>query len=197
VTRAVLRDAAFVQYLSATFVLHTSAMVVGPFFAVYLVRELQAQPGQVGLLATVEAGGAVLGQFVLGFFIARSATAKVFRRLLLSMPVVPLLWLLPRIWWHAALPNVVGGAAWAVHNVLAFNLLMEHAPTDNLPRYAAAQQTVVLTASFVGPALGTWVVANYDIRAAIVASAVGRLLAALVLVMPFPSGSREEPSTAG
>ncbi len=196
-TRALLRDTAFVQYLSATFVLHTSAMVVGPFFAVYLVRELQAQPGQVGLLATIEAGGAVLGQFILGFIIARSASAKVFRRLLFSMPLVPLLWLLPRVWWQAALPNAVGGAAWAVHNVVAFNLLMEHAPADNLPRYAAAQQTVVLTASFVGPALGTWVVANYDIRTAIVVSAVGRLLAALVLVVPFPSGARGEPASAG
>lgn len=97
-TRAVLRDGAFAQFLGATFALHTAAMVVGPFFAAYLVRDLQALPGQVGLLATVEAGAAVVGQFVLGFYIARTASSRLFRWLLFAMPVVPLLWLLPRVW---------------------------------------------------------------------------------------------------
>lgn len=196
-TRALLRDRAFVRYLSATFVLHTAMMVVGPFFVVYLVSELRAQPGQVGLLAAVEAGGAVLGQFVLGLFIAKQATARLFRWLLFAMPLVPLLWLWPRVWWHATVPNLASGASLGVHNVLSFNLLMEYAPTDNLSRYAAAQQTVVLTASFLGPALGTWVVATWDIRTAIIVSAVGRLIAALVLVIPVPAAAREEVSTAG
>lgn len=95
------------------------------------------------------------------------------------------------------MPNVVGGAAWAAHNVLSFNLLMEHALPDNIPRYAAAQQTIILTASFVGPTLGTWVVATWDIRTAIIVSAVGRLLAALVLVAPLRPGGREVSTARG
>ncbi|TAK78909.1 MAG: MFS transporter [Dehalococcoidia bacterium] len=194
-TRAVLRDAAFVRYLTATLLLHTSAMVVGPFLAVYLVRDLHAQPGQVGLIASIEAGGAILGQFALGLFVARKASASLFRTLLCTMPFVPLLWLLPRTWWHAALPSVSGGAAWAAHNVLSFNLLMEYAPPANLPRYAAIQQMVILAASFFGPAIGTWVVGVSDIRTAMLVSAIGRWIAALVLIVPLGAPRPAPPSS--
>lgn len=196
-TRAILRDASFVRYLAATLLLHTSAMVVGPFLAVYLVRDLGAQPGQVGLIATIEAGGAILGQFVLGLFVAKKASAPLFRSLLAAMPIVPLLWLFPRTWWHAALPAVSGGAAWAAHNVLSFNLLMEYAPATNLPRYAALQQTVILAASFFGPAIGTWVVGMSDIRTAMLVSAAGRLLAAAVLFVPAGSPRPASAPTPG
>lgn len=196
-TGALLRDRTFVRFMTATLLLHTSAMLVGPFLVAYVVRQLQAQPGQVGILAAVEAGAGILGQFALGLVVTRAASARLFRWLLFGMPVAPLLWLLPRTWWHAALPNAAGGAAWAAHNVLAFNLLMEQAPPGNLPRYASAQQTVTLAASFVGPALGTLIVGAWDIRTAMVVSAAGRLLAALVLAVPVRTAEPESPSTPG
>ncbi len=196
-TGALLKDDAFVRFMASTFVLHTATMVVGPFLTAYLVRELHTQPGQVELLSTVEAGAAVVGQFILGYFIVRSSAARLFRWLSFAFPLIPLLWLLPQTWWHAIVPNIAGGAGWAAYNALSFNLLMEHAPADNIPRYAAAQQTIILAASFLGPALGTWIVATWDIRTAMVVSAAGRLFATLLLATPARAQATTAPSTAG
>ena len=103
---------------------------------------------------------------------------------MLCMPIVPLAWLIPREPWQAALPSLLGGSGWAIYNVAAFNLLMEYAPPGNIPRYAATQQMTLLAASFIGPVIGTAIVAGWGIRTAIVVSAFGRFAAAGVMVLP-------------
>jgi MFS family permease len=183
-TGAMLRDRLFVRYLASTFVLHTTTMIVGPFFAAYLVRNLSATTAEVGMLATVDQVAAVAAQLGLGLIVARYSTERMMRWLMLAMPFIPLLWLPATEPWHAILPHIVGGSTWAMYNVIAFNLMMDYAPSHNIPRYAATHQMTLLAASFVGPVIGTVIVATWGIRVAMIVSGLGRLLGGAILVLP-------------
>lgn len=182
--REMLADGAFVRYLTATFMLHTTTMIVGPFFAAYLVRDLGATTAEVGLLGTVDLAAAVTAQLGLGFIVARYPTERLVRIVMFTSPLIPFVWLFAQNPWHAVFPHIIGGASWAVYNVVSFNLLMEYAPPRNIPRYAATHQMTVLVASFLGPTIGTAIVAVWGIRAAMVISSLGRLIAAGMMFLP-------------
>ncbi|MEX2373387.1 MAG: MFS transporter [Dehalococcoidia bacterium] len=198
-TRGMLGDRAFVRYLASLLMLNATTMIVGPFFLAYLVRDLGGSVSDVGLLATLEQVLAVGGQFALGMWVTRFSSERLFKFAMFFPALIPLLWLFASEPWHAAFPFAAGGLVWAVYNVGTFNLLMEYAPNDNIPRYAAVQQIVVLFASFVGPVVGTVVVATWGIRTAMWISVFGRLLAALVMFIPLrwiPAVRLPVPATA-
>ncbi|MQC18122.1 MAG: MFS transporter [Chloroflexi bacterium] len=184
-TRGMLRDRRFIRYLLALLLLNATTMIVGPFFMAYFVRDLGGSVSDVGLLATLEQAVAVGAQFLLGLWVTKFTTERLFKVMMFFPALVPLLWLFAGEPWHAAFPFAAGGLIWAVYNVATFNLLMEYAPNENIARYAAVQQIVVLFASLAGPVLGTVIVAIWGIRVAMIVSTVGRLVAALVMFIPL------------
>ncbi|MPZ97910.1 MAG: MFS transporter [Dehalococcoidia bacterium] len=170
-------------------------MIAGPFFAAYLVRDLGASATEVGILGTVDAVSAVVGQFIAGWVAVRYGSARLLRWSMVLLPALPLLWAISTSPEQAALPNALGGAAWAAFNLAAFNLLLDFAPQENIPRYAATHQTMVLAASFFGPVIGTAIVAGYGLRAAMLVSAAGRVVA--LGVMAWPAQPRSAPRDEG
>jgi predicted MFS family arabinose efflux permease len=184
-TRGMLRDRRFIRYLLALLVLNTTTMVVGPFFLAYFVRDIGGSVSDVGLLATLEQILAVGAQFLLGLWVTRVTSERLFKVVLFFPALIPLVWLWVGEPWHAALPFAIGGLVWAVYNVATFNLLMEYAPNENIPRYAAVQQIVVLFAHLAGPIIGTAIVTVWGIRMAMIVSTVGRLAAAFIMFIPL------------
>jgi MFS family permease len=198
-TRGMLGDRYFIRYLGALLLLNITTMIVGPFFLAYFIRDLGGSVSDVGLLATLEQVLAVGGQFVLGMWVTRFSSERLFKVTMFFPAVIPALWFVVGEPWQAAFPFAAGGLVWAVYNVAIFNLLMEYAPNASIPRYAAVQQTVILAASFIGPVIGTAVVAGWGIRTAMVISIVGRLAAAFVMFIPIrwiPAFRVPEPSEA-
>lgn len=190
--REMLRDNAFRRVLAATFVLYGFTMLAGPFFSVYLVRTLGATPEQVGGLVAIDGTSAVVGQALAGVLAVRFGSRRLLVGSMLVIPLLPLMWSVMESPGHAAIPNALGGGAWAFFNLAIFNLLLELAPPNNVPRYAAAQQLAVQAASFVGPLTGTAVVAAWGVRAAFLISGAGRMLALAILV--WPGGDRGAPA---
>lgn len=183
-TRAMLRDRGFMRFLTGTLVLHSSTMIAGPFFAAYFVRNLGATATLVGALATVEAVSSVLGQYAAGRLAVRRGSVWLLKLSMFLMPVLPLLWAASTRPWQPLVPGLLGGAAWAAFNLASFNLLLEYAPEENLPRYAATHQSAVLASSLIGPVIGTAIVAAYGLRAAMLVSAAGRVVALGVMAWP-------------
>ncbi|MDA0815255.1 MAG: MFS transporter [Chloroflexi bacterium] len=184
-TRGMLRDRRFIRYLLALLLLHSTTMVVGPFLLAYFVRDLGGSVSDVGLLATLEQVVAVAAQFLLGLWVTKFTTERLFKVMMFFPALVPLFWYLAGEPWHAAFPFAVGGLVWAVYNVSAFNLLLEYASNENIASYAAVQQIVVLFAQLAGPIVGTAIVAVWGIRTAMLVSTAGRLVAALVMFIPL------------
>jgi predicted MFS family arabinose efflux permease len=154
---------------------------------VYLVRTLGASPEEVGGLAAVDGTSAVVGQALAGVLAVRFGSRRILVGSLAVIPALPLIWWLIDSPLQAAIPNSVGGGAWAFYNLAIFNVVLELAPRGNVPRYAAAQQAAVQLASFVGPLVGTAVVATWGVRTAFLVSGFGRMLALTILV--WPSGN--------
>jgi len=184
--RSMLVDGPFSRYLLATGLLHTSSMVAAPFLIVYLSRDLGASPALVGTLTTLEAVAAVGGQAVVGWFVTRFGSRRVFIASMSLMPAIPLLWLGITSPWQAAAPYLLTGVAWSMCNLAAFDLLLQAAPRAELGRYAAAQQAMVLLAGFLGPVLGTAIMSVWGAPALFLVSAIGRGLATAAFVVPLP-----------
>lgn len=195
-TRALLGDRGFMQYLGGTLLLHTTTMIAGPFFVAYLVRDLGANAAQVGILATVDAVSAVIGQYFAGGLAVRFGSPRLLHGSMLLLPLLPLLWFFSTDPWHTTVPHLIGGAAWAMFNLAAFNLVLEFAPEENLPRYAATHQAMVLAATLIGPVIGTLIVAAYGIKAAMLISAAGRVVALGVTAWPRRGGGPARPTLA-
>lgn len=182
----VLRDVKYRRFLLAQMMLHGFATLAGPFVVVHMVRNLGASTGEVGLVATGDAVAAVLGQLLMGFLVARYSSRGLFLAAIIGIALSPVAWLSINSPWQAALPVFLGGMSWAVCHLAVFNLLLEHAPSEDIPEYVAAQQIAMLSAGFVGPLLGSALVAAWGIPAVFALSAVGRLLAIPLFVAPVP-----------
>src|SRR5690606_24612307 len=148
-TRGMLRDRLFIRYLIALLLLNTTTMIVGPFLLAYFVRDLGGSVSDVGLLATLEQLMAVGGQILLGLWVTKFSSYRLFKWVMFFPAIIPALWFVAGEPWHVSFAFAAGGIVWAVYNVAIFNLLMEYAPNENIPRYASVQQIVILFAQFL------------------------------------------------
>ena len=186
----VLRDARYRRFLLAQMCLHGFATLSGPFVVVYMVRNLGASPGEVGLMATGDAIAAVAGQVLMGVLVSRAPSRRLFIGAIAGIAAAPVMWLMIASPWQAVLPVFLGGMSWAVCHLVVFNLLLEHAPSEDIPEYVAAQQLAMVSAGFAGPLIGTILVAQVGIPVVFAISAVGRLLAVPLFAAPVPTWVR-------
>jgi len=184
---SVWRDGALRRFLVALGCLHAMAAVAGPFFVIHAVRALHASPMQVGMLVTVDAAAGVAGQALAVWLVARVPSRRLFAASGVGIALVPVLWLTIDAPWQAMLPTAVSGAAWAICHVAVFNLLLEYAPSDRVSAYAAVQQATVMVATFVGPLAGSVLVSYLPLTALFGISALGRLMAVPLFLVPLPA----------
>lgn len=188
--RKALKDGRFRRFLLAMVVLHGFSTISGPFVIVHMVRTLGASTAEVGLIATGESIAAVVGQVAMSMLILRLTSRHLFIVAIIGISTAPVAWVLITEPWQAVLPVMLGGTAWAICHLAVFNLLMEYAPREDLPEYVAAQQLAMLSVGFVGPLIGTALVASWGIVPLFLFAAAGRLLAIPIFIAPMPQGMR-------
>ena len=184
---SVWRDGALRRFLIALGCLHAMAAVAGPFFVIHAVRALHASPMQVGMLVMADAAAGVVGQVLAVWLVARVPSRRLFAASGVAIALVPVLWLCIDAPWEAMLPTAVSGAAWAICHVAVFNLLLEHAPSDRVSEYAVVQQAVVMVATFLGPLAGSVLVLHLPLTTLFGISALGRLAAVPLFLLPMPA----------
>ncbi len=184
---SVWRDGVLWRFLVALGCLHAMAALAGPFFVVHAVRALHASPMQIGMLVTADAAAGVVGQALAVWLVARVPSRQLFAASGVAIALVPVLWIAIDAPWEALLPTAVSGAAWAICHVAVFNLLLEYAPADRVSEYASVQQAAVMVATFVGPLAGSVLVAQLPLTALFGISALGRLVAVPLFLLPVPA----------
>jgi MFS family permease len=189
--RAILRShPRFAGFTAVAFLWNLSLMVAGPFFSVYLVRDLGASPTQIGLLAAMNSAANILGQRVWGRLNDRHGAAWVMRVTGFMIPVAPLLWsIVPNPWYLLAV-EAFSGFVWAGYGLSSFNLLLGLTPAAQRPRYTAIYQVSVFTSAFIGPLLGSAFAVALGIRPLFWISAGGRLIASFLFLFTV-RGDRE------
>ena len=163
----------------------------GPFFNLYLVEVLGASAGMVGVLSVISSLAALPGHRVLGPLVDRWGPRRVQVITGLMIPAMPLAWLLARSPWHVVPINLVSGFLWAGYGVSTFSLQLALMPKDHRPRYAALYQVVVLGALAAGAAVGGIIAERWGYMAIFIATAAGRLIAALLRLIRPPGLSAQ------
>jgi MFS family permease len=198
-------SSALMRFTFTTSLFQTFVMIAGPFFAIYLVREMGASPFWVGITAAASPLSALVSQP----FVGRLADTWGPKRLLIAgnllIILLPFLWLGASEPWHVAMINLIGGGAWAASLMATFNMLLAISPEGQVPRYTAVQQGGLLMASFVGPLIGGAIVPLAGFGAVFLVSGLGRILAtALQFAWLKEAGTREvdellpvDPSDSG
>jgi MFS family permease len=168
----------------------------GPFFNPYLVEMLGASAGTVGVLSVVSSLAALPGHRFLGPLVDRWGPRRVQIVTGLAIPAVPLAWMLARSPWHVVPLNLVSGFLWAGYGVATFSLQLSLMPKEHRPRYTALYQVVVLVALAAGAAVGGAIVERWGYTGIFIATAAGRLIAALLRLIPPRRVSSEATESA-
>lgn len=143
----------FSLFMSA---MNFSANIAGPFFTVYMLRDL----GFSYLEFTVSTSSVVLMQFLTLSQWGR-LTDRFGNRVVLAItgaiiPVLPLLWLFTTSFWVILAIQLLGGLAWAGFHLSAGNFVYDTVPPYKRSVYGAMHNVLNAMTSFMGGALGAY-----------------------------------------
>ncbi len=177
----ILGDRNFVWYLVGTASWNVGLQASGPFFNVYLQKHLHASSTMIGALTALMSVTGLFGLLYFGRLMDQRGTKWLMIVCGLFIPLLPAMWLFVTAPWQVTFINAPGGIIWAGYQLATLNMVMIMAPADRRARYAAAFQTVVFAAAFVGPLLGGQIIAVLGFKAVFVFSCAGRLIGTLIV----------------
>ena len=181
---AILRDANFLIFGGTVFLWNISLYAAGPFFNVYLVKNLDASEVWVGGLAAVASAFGLVGQAMFGRLLDARGSRWLMAVCGLFIPFLPWAWYFVDAPWQIIFINAVAGVAWAGYILGSFNFLLIVSPPDQRRYYAAAYHTLVFLSTAAGPLIGGVIAQSHSIKALFLISGAGRL-AAHVLFLRF------------
>ena len=170
----------FLWFLASSFIWSMSVQTSAPFFTVYMVQNLKADPAFVGYAAGISSLAALAGQLIFGRILNRHGNLKVQLISGFLIPFIPVLWLFFSRPWHAFYANAFGGFLWAGYNLTNFNLLLSLTPDDKRPKYVAAYQAAIFLSAVIGPLTGGLLIHLTDYRTIFILSGIGRLIGIVI-----------------
>ena len=142
--------------------------ISAPFFAVYMLRDLELSY----LAYMVLAGTSVFTQFLTLATWGRVADIYGNRLILqvtsMSLPVVPLLWLVTDEFWYLIFCQAVSGFSWSGFTLASGNLLYELVPRSRRAAYVAFHNVGMASGVFSGAMLGAGLVLVLPVRSVFV-----------------------------
>lgn len=172
-----LRDDTFRNY--SLFVAGMQGMVAvsGPFFAVYMLNELQFSYFEYSL--------SLMASIATQFFMLRwwgRISDKHGNRLVMLLcssviPLVPIVWLFSADFWYVLLIQMLSGLAWSGFNLTTANYLYDIRPHHtNFATYAAIQAGITAVAVFCGGIAGGYLASIAPVLAAWLPFEIGSAL---------------------
>jgi MFS family permease len=170
----------FIIFCITALVWNFSINICGPFFNVYMLKELKFTAVMIGITATCTSIGTLLIQRKMGEIADRIGPRKLQMMCMFLIPILPFSWIFITQFWQVILLNILGGILWGTYTLVSFNFLLTLAPDAQRARYSALYQMVVTFALAGGAAFGSWLVTTVSYQAIFFASGVGRVLAAIM-----------------
>ncbi len=173
----------FAGFVGSAFVWNFALQVAGPFFNPFVVTDLKGgNTTVVGLAAGSFSLFTLIGQGVWGRLIDRKGNLPMLRLTGLIIPLMPAAWAVARAPHHLYIIEAFAGFSWAGYNLANFNLLLELTPQRDRPSATAIYQTAVFASAVMGPLVGGVLAEAIGYRACFAASAVGRMIATVVMI---------------
>lgn len=168
----------FAKYLAGTFLVRLGISLPVALYSIFWVHQLGANDTVIGLRTTMGQGALVLGYILFGRLAAKkghrnillvSSVGLAFYPVVTALSVTPF-WLLPAA--------VIWGFFSGGIDISFFEGLLETAPADKRPSFAALNQVVANIAVFFGPLLGAVLDGWLGIRVAFYVAAILHLIGA-------------------
>jgi MFS family permease len=169
----------YVRFTLGSFVYHWGIHFPIALYSIYRVRELQLSEGWIGALAMLESGVTIIAYYSMGKLAQRYGSRTV---LLIGLALVclhPFGMALSSTPWPLLFFALLAGIAGPAFNLGLFNNLLEVAPVRRRATYIALFNTLMNTAAFVSPLLGTSAATLLGIRRALLIGGAGRVLGLL------------------
>jgi MFS family permease len=149
-----LRKSNFARFSLFYALMQFSVATASPFFAVYMLRDLEFSYAQF----MANTGISVLAQFLTLTQWGRISDAFGNRRILsvtgFMLPLMPLLWLVSPNFWYLLLVQILSGLSWAGFTLGASNFLYDLVARENRSTYLAVHNVLASMGIFCGALLG-------------------------------------------
>jgi MFS family permease len=165
--REALRDKTFRDYSFFVAGMQGVVAISAPFFALYMLRDLQFTYLQYSLNAIAS----IVTQFMTlsfwGRFTDRFGNRIVMRFCCLTIPVVPVLWMFSPDFYYLLVVQMVSGLVWSGFSLSTANYLYDIRPhKSDFAVYAATQSALGASLVFVGAIMGGYIATGSDQLAA-------------------------------
>lgn len=183
------REAKNVILLSALFLF--SATLAGPFFAVYMLRDLNFTYFEYTLIIVAASLARVVAMPYWGDISSRFGNRIVLVLGTFFVSFIPVLWLLSKSAYVIALIEIFSGFVWAAFDLSIFNYLIGSVKRWEIPSYMGNYVFFTGIGKFVGPNIGAFLIYNFEfnpifgmapIPLIMVVSAAARLISSLFIV---------------
>ncbi len=154
------RDATanFYRFLLFSGLMHAAVLVAGPFFVMYMIQDLHLPYWQYG--AWMAAG--LVGQFMTftawGRFSDRFGNKALLTMTGLSVPILPMLYLISTAWPFLVVVNYFGGIVWAGLSLGLQNYVFDAVTPPDRPKAVAVVSIVNAVGWAAGTFLGSWLI---------------------------------------
>ncbi|MBI5197387.1 MAG: MFS transporter [Nitrospirae bacterium] len=148
------RHSNFARFVFYTGFMHFSVMIAGPFFSVYMLRDLHFSYLQFMVTLAIS----VLFQFVIlqywGPFSDRFGNKKLLILSSFGLPFLPWLWLIsPNFYW-VLFVQMVAGIVWAGFSLNISNFIYDAVPSPMRAKCVAINNLAIAVGTFCGAYLG-------------------------------------------
>lgn len=152
----------FAKFVFFTAAVNLAVNFSGPYFAIYMLRELRLSYFQYTLIGAA----AIMAQFFTlqhwGYLCDRFGNKKILNITILGVALNPIAWLLSAKIWYLVLAQLFSGFVWAGFNLAVGNFLFDAVTPPKRARCAAYQAIVNGLFVVSGALLGGWYASGVD-----------------------------------
>jgi MFS family permease len=204
------RSTMFRRFLLFSGSFHVAAMMAGPFFVVYLLRDLHLTYLQYGLWLAAPILGQLLSLQEWGRIGDTYGNKKVLVLTGLIIPILPVLYILSSDWVMLVGINFVSGLIWPGFSLSLGNYVFDAVQPGDRTKGVAIYNTVNAMGAGIGAMLGSWLAAVAPAQLVLfglvlplvsnlpilfLASGILRLMVSLTLLNTFKERRRVTPIT--
>lgn len=194
-----LPESNFVKFTLYVSLINFATYIVAPFFAVYMLRDLNFSYATFTLVNTASTLASLLSLPFWGRYADLYGNARVLKAAGILLPLIPLLWLISKNPIYIILINLFAGYAWAGFNLCALNFIFDATSPEVRTRCLGYFNFTNSIALFLGGILGGYLANRlpiifppFRLLTLILLSAILRILVNLFLLNKFKEVRKTE-----